>query len=172
MVQKCIASFDKHPCPLLHSSVLAQKECSSSVSDQWHSVGGHKILLLRSHRSLMLGHMLVLWWCSQELPSGRWWTCWRLGDIPWLCSQCPGEEEIQCHAHVYLLFYWTKPSVLPVLLFRQSSFFSFHRVQGCSICTCPFRVLVPEVSHALLVSLLSKCLWWCCLFLESSMVHR
>ena len=34
MVQKCIASFDKHPCPLLHSSALAQKEYPSSVSDQ------------------------------------------------------------------------------------------------------------------------------------------
>ena len=37
--------------------------------------------------------------------------------------------------------------------------FLFFRVQGCSICTCPFRVLVPEVSLQLLVSLCSMRLW-------------
>ena len=36
--------FIKHPCPLLNSSLLAQEECPSSVSDQWHSVAGHRIL--------------------------------------------------------------------------------------------------------------------------------
>ena len=37
----------------------------------------------------------------------------------------------------------------------QSSSISFHRVQGCSICTCQFRVLVPGVSLQLLASLCS-----------------
>ena len=89
-VLKCLASFHKHPCPLLHSSLLAQQECPSLVSDQWHSVAGHKIILLRCHRSLTLGRILVLQWCWKGLPSGGWWwACWRLGDIPWKCSQCP-----------------------------------------------------------------------------------
>ena len=70
------------------------------------------------------------------------------------------------------VFHWRKPCVLPLLLFRQSSSISFHRVQGCSICTCPFRVLVPEVSLQLFVSLCSKCLWWCFFFLKSSMMHQ
>ena len=30
-VHKCLASFHKHPCPLLHSSLLAQKERPSSI---------------------------------------------------------------------------------------------------------------------------------------------
>ena len=46
---------------------------------------------------------------------------------------------------VFILFSTEdKPCVLSLLLFRQSSSISFHRVQGCSICTCPFRVFVPE----------------------------
>ena len=46
-----------------------------------------------------------------------------------------------------------------LLLFHQSSSISLHRVQGCSICTCPFCVLVPEVSLQLLVPLCSMCIW-------------
>ena len=34
-VHKCLASFHKYPCPLMHSSLLVQQECPSSVSDQW-----------------------------------------------------------------------------------------------------------------------------------------
>ena len=121
----------------------------------------------------MLGRALVLLWCWKGLPSGGWsWACWRLGDIPCQCSRCPCERKIQRHARVYPLFHWRKPCVLPMLLSRQSSSISFHRVQGCSICTCPFRVFVPGVSLQLLVSLCSKCRWWCCLFLESSMMHQ
>ena len=116
------------------------------MSDQWHSVAGHRIFLLCCHGSLMFGRMLVLLWCWKGLPSGGWWwACWRLGDIPWQCSWCPCEQEIQLHARVNPLFHWRKPCVLPLLLFRQSSSISFHRVQGCSICTCPFRVLVVLV---------------------------
>ena len=33
-VRTSLASFHVHPCPLLHSSLLAQQECPSSVSDQ------------------------------------------------------------------------------------------------------------------------------------------
>ena len=154
-------------------NLLAQQECSSTVSYQWHSVAGHRILLFYSHRSLMLGPTLVLMWCWKGLPSGGWWwACWRLSDIPWQCLRCPCEQEIQHHACVYPLFHWRKPCVFPLLLFHQSSSISFYRVQGCSICTCPFRVLVPETSLHLLVSLCSKCLWWYCLFLESLMMHQ
>ena len=32
--KKCLANFDKHPCPLLNSYLLAQQECPSLVSDQ------------------------------------------------------------------------------------------------------------------------------------------
>ena len=72
---------------------------------------------------------------------------WRLGDIPWQCSWCPCEQEIQHHARVYPLFHWRKNCALPLLLlFYQSSSILFHRVQGCSISTCPFCVLVPGVS--------------------------
>ena len=104
-VHKYLANVHKHPCPLLHSSLLAQQECPSSVSDQWRSVASYRILLFRCHRSLMLRRMLVLMWCWKGLPSGGWWwACWRLGYIPWQCSWCPCEQEIQCHARVYLLF--------------------------------------------------------------------
>ena len=54
-VHKSLAIFHKHPCPLLHSSLLTQQECPSSLSDQWHSVGGHRILIFRCHHSLTLG---------------------------------------------------------------------------------------------------------------------
>ena len=46
-----------------------------------------------------------------------------------------------------------EPYVLLLLLFWQSSSISFHRVQGCSICTWPFRVLVPGVFLLLLATL-------------------
>ena len=133
------------------------------MSDQWHSVASHRIILFYSHRSLTLGRTFVL------LLSGEWWWArWRLGDIPWQCSRCPCKQQIQRHARVYPLFHGRKPCVLPVLLFRQSSSISFHWVQGCSICTCPFRVLVPGVSLQLFLSLCSMCLQWCCLFHKSS----
>ena len=91
-IHKCLASFHKHPCQLLHSSLLAQHECPSA-SDQWHSVAAH------SHHGMTFGCTLVLLWCWKGLPSGRWWwACWRLGDISWQCSGCPCEQEIQCHA--------------------------------------------------------------------------
>ena len=62
----------------------------------------------------------------------------------------------KCNAMlVFILFSNEENLVLPLLLFRQSSSISFHRVQGCSICTCPFHVLVPEVSLQVLVSLCS-----------------
>ena len=116
-VRKCLASFHKHPCPLLHSSLVAQV-CPFSMSDQWHSVAGHIILLLRCRHSLTLGRMLVLLWCWKGLPSGGWWwACWRLGVTPWQCSRCPCEQVIQRHVHVYHLFHWRKLRVLPLLLF-------------------------------------------------------
>ena len=60
-------------------------------------------ILFCCHCSLMLGRMLVLLWCWKGLPSGGWWwACWRLGDIPWQCSRCPCEQEIQRHARVIL----------------------------------------------------------------------
>ena len=59
--------------------------------------------------------------------------------------------KIQRHARVYPLFHWKKLCVVPVLLFRQSSSISFHRVLEYFICTCQFLVLVPEVSLQLLV---------------------
>ena len=106
------------------------------------------------------------------IPGGWWWACWRLGDIPWQCSQCSCEQEIQHHARVYPLFHKRKPCVLPPLLFRQISSISFHRVQGRSMCTCPFRVLVPKVSPQLFVSFCFMRQWWCCLFHESTMMHQ
>ena len=117
--------------------------------------------------------MLELLWCWKELPSGGWWwACWKLGDIPWQCSRHHCEQEIQHHAYVYSLFDRRKLCVLPLLLFSQSSTISFHRVQGCSICTCPFHVIVqPGVSPQLLVTLWSMCPWWC-LFYESSLMHQ
>ena len=44
----------------------------SSVSDQWHSVAGHRILLFCCHHSLTLGCTLVLLWCWKGLPSDGW----------------------------------------------------------------------------------------------------
>ena len=46
--------------------------------------------------------------------------------LTWQCSQCPSEVKIQCHAHVYSLFYWRKPCVLTLLLFCQSSSILFQ----------------------------------------------
>ena len=126
-VYKCLANFHKHPCPLLHSSLLTQQGYPSLVSDQWHSVAGQRFHLFRYHRDLMLRPMLVLLWYWKGLPSGGWWWgCWRLSDIPWQCSQCPCEQEIQHHACVYPLFHWRKPCALPLLLFCQSSSIPFH----------------------------------------------
>ena len=99
------------------------------MSDQWHSVACHRILLFCCHHSVTLGRTLVLLWCWKGLPSGGWWrVCWRLGDIPWQCSRCLFEQEIQHHARVYPLFHWRKSCVLPLLLFRQSSSISFPRM--------------------------------------------
>ena len=44
--------------------------CPSSVSDQWHSVAGHRSLLFHCHHSLTLGCTLLLLWCWKGLPSG------------------------------------------------------------------------------------------------------
>ena len=66
-VHKCLVSFYKHRCLLSHSGLLAKQECPSSLSDQWHSVAGHRILLFCCHRSLMLGCMLVLLWCWKDV---------------------------------------------------------------------------------------------------------
>ena len=64
---------------LYNCSVLGQQECPSSVSDQWHSVAGHRILLFRCHHSLTLG----LCYCDVERdcpqadgdePAGDWAT--------------------------------------------------------------------------------------------------
>ena len=41
-VHKCLASFHKHSCPPLHSSLLAQQEYPL-LSDQWPSVVGHRM---------------------------------------------------------------------------------------------------------------------------------
>ena len=65
-----------------------------------------------------------------------------------------------------------KRCVLPLLLFCQSYSISFHRVQGCSICTCSLRVFVSGDSSQLFVSLCSLCQWWCCLSHESSFLCR
>ena len=147
----------KHSMPILHSSLVAQQHYPASVSDQWQSVAGHRIILFRYHHSLTLGHTLVLLWSWKGLPSGGWWwACWGLDDIPWQFSRCPYEQKIQRYAGVYLLFHWRKTCVFPLLLFRQSSS-SHFTVQECSICTCPFNVLVPWVSPQLLVSLCSMC---------------
>ena len=73
---------------------------------------------------------------------------------------------------VFILFSTEENLVLSLLLFHQSSDISFPRLQGCSICACPFRVLAPEVSPQVLVSLCSMCLWWCCLFHESLISTR
>ena len=76
-VYKCFSSFHKHTCPLLHSSLLAQRECPSSMSDQWqsdqlHSVAGHKTIISLSSLSDVVC-TLVLLWCWNGLPSGGWW---------------------------------------------------------------------------------------------------
>ena len=70
------------------------------------------------------------------------------------------------------LFDLRKPCVFFSVVVSPRSAISFHRVQGWSICTCPFSVLAPGVSSQLLVSLCSMCQWWCCLFRESRMVHE
>ena len=118
-----------HPCPLLHSSLLAQRKCPSLVSDQWHSVAGHKILLFRCHHSLTLGRILVPLWCWKGLPSGRWWwACWRLGNIQWVFMMSVWTwNPIPCSC--LFSFPLKKPCILPLLLFHQSSSISFYSPQ-------------------------------------------
>ena len=117
--------FIKHPCPLLNSSLLAQQECPSPVSDQWHSVAGHWILKFV---------VIIVWrWVVHLYYRDVERNCpladgdepaWRLGGIPWQCSRCPCEQEIQRHARVnFFLFHWGKPCLLPLLLFHQFHFF-------------------------------------------------
>ena len=81
-----VSSLQKRPqmpCqfPLLHSSLLVQQVCPSSMSDQWHSVAGHRILLFCSHCSLCWG--ICLYYCDVERgcpkvdgdePAGDWAT--------------------------------------------------------------------------------------------------
>ena len=124
-------SFHKHLCPFCIPVSL--QECPSSVSDQWHSVAGHRILLFCCPRSLMLWRMLVLLWCWKGLPSGGWW--WETGETAgdWATSYDSVHDvlvnkksnAISCLSS----FHRGKPGVLP-LLFRQSSSTSFHGVQG------------------------------------------
>ena len=73
--------FFMHPCPLLHSSLLAQQESPSSVSDQRHPVATHRKLLLRCHHILTWG--VCLYYCDVERdcpqadgdePAGDWAT--------------------------------------------------------------------------------------------------
>ena len=47
-----------------------------------------------------LFYTYILCWKRLSL-GGWWWAFWRLGDIPWQCSRCPCEQEIQRHARVY-----------------------------------------------------------------------
>ena len=77
-VHRCLVSFYQHPCPLLHSSLLAQQEYPSAVYGVWHSAAGHIILLFHCNHSLTLGRTLLLLWCWKGLPSWGWW--WAVGD--------------------------------------------------------------------------------------------
>ena len=131
----------------------------------------HSVINFNTHPGL-LSPLFLLKLLVATKTTDRWWSaCWSLCNIPWQCSRCPCEPEIQCHAHVYPLFLWRKSCVLPLLLFPQSSSISFHRVQGCSTCACPFHVFIPGASLQLLVSLYCMCQWWCCLFRGRSMMH-
>ena len=134
-VHRCLASFHKHPCPLLHSSLLVQQECPSSMCDQWHSVVGHvgayECTIVMLKRTALRRMVISLLETGQHNMTVFTISLWTRNPAP--CSCCP-------------LFHWRKPCVLPLLLFRQSFSISFHKVQGWSICTCPFRVLVPEVT--------------------------
>ena len=102
IVHKCLASFHKHPCPLLHSSLLVQQGCPSLVSDQWHSVAGHTIFLY---------FVVIVVWCGgvclhycdgeRDFPQADGDEPAGDCDIPWQCSRCPCKQEIQRHARVY-----------------------------------------------------------------------
>ena len=79
---------------------------------------------------------------------------------------------------VFILFFfrWRKSRVLPLFLSRQSASISFHTVQKCPICICPFLVLVRGVSPHLFLFSCSMCQWgcylrWCiCSMLDTSVM--
>ena len=116
--------FIKHPCSLLNSSLLAQEECPSSVSDQWHLVAGHRILnfvvIIDWRWGVHLYYSGVERNCplaDSDKPAEDWAASHE-------CSRCPCEQEIQRHARVnFFLFHWGKPCLLPLLLFHQFHFF-------------------------------------------------
>ena len=139
-------TFHKHPCQLLYCIPVSLHNKNVLLQCLINAI----LLLIIEFfyfiviilHSLTLGRTLVLLWCWKGLPSGGWWwACWRVGNIPWQCSRCPCEQEIQSHAYAYPLFHWRKACNLPdsLLLFHQVSI-SFHKVKGCSIRTCSFCV--------------------------------
>ena len=80
-VHRCLASFHKHPCPLLHSSLLVQQECPSSMCDQWHSVVGHVgayectiVMLKRTALRRMVISLLETGWHPMTVFTMSLWT--------------------------------------------------------------------------------------------------
>ena len=105
---------------------------------------------------LTSGRTLVLLICWKGLPSGGWsWACWRLRAPHNSVHDVLVNKKADVVLVFVLFFYWRKHYVLPLFLFRRCFSISFHRVQGCSICARPFRVLVPGVSPLLFLSLCS-----------------
>ena len=157
-VRKCLASFQTQLCLLLHSSLLAQQKCPSSVPGQLRSVAG-------------LFVFITIW-------------CWRehlcYCDVERDCPQVDSDELAKDWATSYVsvhdvLVNKISNAMLMFIIFspaRQCFSISFHRVQGCSICSCPFRAFVPGVSPQLLVSLFSVWQRRCFLFHESWMVQK
>ena len=169
-------------------------EGSANVLPIFMRILAHFCIPISLHNKNVLRQCLTFCGWSEIFPSFVVIMVWRWGvrlyycDVERDCPQAdvnePAGDWATSHDSVhdvlvnkksnamlmFILFSTEENCVLPLLLFRQSSSISFHIVQGCSICTCPFHVLVPEVSQQLLVSVCSKCRWWCYLFLESSMI--
>ena len=77
------------------SSLLAQQECPSLVSDQWHSVAGHRILLFGCHQVNVQAYLLSSS-LEKTSPYRQWFILEKrlLVESPsikyslWNCSSC------------------------------------------------------------------------------------
>ena len=142
-----------HPCPLLHSSLLVQKNvllrCLSMTFCSWlenssislsslSDVGAYACTIVML-KGTALRQMVISLAETRRQPM----TVFTMSNAMLVFILNSTEGNLVS----FLCCYLTK--VLP----------SHFTVQGCSICTCPFRVSVPGVSQQLLVSLCSMCQW-------------
>ena len=134
------------------------------MSDQWHSVDGHRIFLFHCHHSLTLGHTLVQITVMLNGTALRQMVMSLLETSHYSVHNVLVNKK--SNAMLKFIFFSTEEN-LPLLLFHQKSSISFsqsprtfHLYLSIS-CVSSWR-FPAAVSHNL-VSFCSMCQWWCCL---------